>query len=131
MNTFSSKPEGMLLEGEKGTETEKIDVWSEMEDVYFRRANKKALDTGTVIQFERSPEPGTRRMEQYSDGELREVINYRYPAFQKALSEVTSEATAYRVLELAQEMEKSKRIEAAIKAKLAELQAGSQPIKVK
>lgn len=122
INPFTGKPEGLLLFGTKGTDTEMVDVWSEMEDVFFRRANKVAFETGRVIKVTRNTAPPPKTIEQYSDEELKEVLNQRYAAFQKVLSGIKSESVVYRLLDLASDLEKSDRILTALRAKLAELQ---------
>lgn len=122
LDPFSGNPVGLLLEGTKGTDTEVIDVWNEVEDLFFRRSNKKALETGTVIKIKREEKVEPKTIEQYSDDELKEVINQRYAAFQKSLSAITSEAVLYRMQLLAEEMDKSERFIGSIKAKLADVQ---------
>ncbi len=107
INPFTQKPEGILLFGEKGTDTEMIDVWTEMEDVFFRRQNRRAFETGRVIKISRNQKPETKTIEQFSDTEMKDVLNQRYAAFQKTLSAVTSESVVYRMLDLASELEKS------------------------
>jgi hypothetical protein len=129
LDPFSHQPVGMLLEGVKGSPTEIVDIWSEMEEMFFRRTNKKHLDRGMLIKVVRDePKEVKRTLEQYSDEELKEVINMKYLGFQKILSAITSEAVAIRMEQLAQEMEKSEKILNAIRAKVAELQAVPQDL---
>lgn len=123
LNPFTTTPEGMLLSGDPRTaETAMIDVWSEMEDMFFKRMNKKNLDGGFLIKVEKAPEVETHTIEQYSDEELKAVINLKYLKFQEVLESLTSTAVAYRLLELAREMEKSERIIKAIETRLSKLQ---------
>lgn len=123
LSPFNNQPEGLLLKGEKGSETSMVDVWSEMEYVYFKRMNKKHLETGVVIQVQREDVKEEKIIEQYSDKELEDVINMKYISFQKVLSDITSEAVLFRMLDLAKELEKSAKIIGVIEAKIAELQA--------
>jgi len=123
LDPFSGNPVGMLLEGRHGTDTEVIDVWSEVEDLYFKRANKRQLETGAVIKVKREEKVEEKTIEQSSDEELKAVINQRYAAFQKTLSSIASEAVLYRMQDLAEEMDKSERILTSIKAKLADVQS--------
>jgi hypothetical protein len=120
---YTRVPVGMLLEGERGTDTEMIDMWSEAEDLFFKRNNKKALDTGMIIKVTRETKEAPRTIEQFNDDELRAVINVTYLQFQKSLSRITSEAVLFRLLELTTEQDKSEKFSNAIKAKLAEVQA--------
>jgi hypothetical protein len=129
LDPFSHQPVGMLLEGEKGAPTESIDVWSDMEDMFFRRSNKKNLELGMIIKITRSESKEEKRtIEQYSDEELKEVINMKYLGFQKVLSAITSVAVALRLEQLSIDMEKSEKIVTAIRAKVAELQGVPQSL---
>lgn len=124
LNPFNLQAQGLILYGDpKKAETARIDVWTEMEDQFFKRSNRKHLELGTIIRFERVPVEEVKTIEQYSDIELREVLSHKYLPLQKILSEMKSVAVAYRLLEIAKEMEKSDKIIRAIEAKLAELQA--------
>jgi len=123
LDPFSGNPVGMLLHGRRGEPDTIINMWSEVEDLFFKRSNRRELERGTIVKVvlpEQVEEPHT--IEQYSDDELKSVINQRYASFQKVLSSIENEAVVYRMLNLAEEMEKSDRIMQAIKSKLAELQ---------
>lgn len=123
LSPFSNQPEGLLLTGAKDSETSMVDVWSEMEYVFFKRLNKRHLERGILIQIEKQEAKVEKFIEQYSDEELINVINQKYIAFQKVLSGITSEAVLFRMLDLAKELEKSAKIIGVIEAKIAELQA--------
>jgi hypothetical protein len=123
LSPFTNKPEGILLEGEPKEDSRAIiDVWSEMEDLYFKRQNKKHFQEGTIIRVEREPVQELHTIEQYSDNELKEVINYRYITFNKTLNEITTAPVLMRMLDLSREMEKSERIVKAIEARLSAIQ---------
>jgi hypothetical protein len=126
LNPFTNKPEGILLEGEpKEDDKAVIDVWSEMEDLYFKRQNRKHFQEGTIIKVQREEKPEVHTIEQYSDEELKEVINYRYITLNKTLNEITTAPVLMRMLDLAREMEKSERIVKAIEARLSAVQLSS------
>jgi hypothetical protein len=120
---YTRVPVGMLLEGDKGSDTEYVDVWSEAEDLFFKRNNKKALDVGMVIKVTREDKEAPRTIEQYSDEELKKEINVTYVSFLKTLSKVGSEAVLFRMLDLVAELEKSDKFTTAIKSRLSEVQA--------
>jgi hypothetical protein len=127
ISPFSGQPEGLILFGDPTTDAEScyIDVWTEMEDVFFQRKNKEVLATGRVVRTVLNGKKEVAKpIETYSDEELREVLGYKYLSFQKTLSEITSAATVQRLLDLAKEAEKSDKIIATIEAKLSELQVG-------
>lgn len=139
LDPFSHIPQGLLLSGVKGTDTEKVDMWSVQEDLFFRRMNKKHLETGMVIKVPKAkptevPVVEVKKLEQYSDEELRALVDHdskHFIALQKTLANITSEAVAYRMLELAKELEKSEKIIKAIETKLAELQAHTPDLSLK
>lgn len=114
----------VLLEGDpKGKpESAIIDVWSEKEDVLFRKWNKRHLETGTVIPFKRSKKPRERTFEESTDTELLEVINSPFLALQAKLNGTESIAVLYRIKGLAEEAGKSAAIMRAIDARLSEVQ---------
>jgi len=122
LDPFSGNPVGIILEGEKGDEKEYVDVWSEGEDVFFKRTNKLQFDQGYIIPTERPNAPVAKPIEQFSDEELKELLSMKYFAFQKLLGEINSVAVAQRLLDLSREMEKSEKIVSVIEAKVSELQ---------
>lgn len=132
LDPFSHAVQGLLLHGQKGADSAQVDVWSVQEDLFFRRRNKKQFETGMLVKVAQ-PKPtdaplpvAPKKLEQYSDEELRELVDYQskhFMALQKTLANVTSEAVVYRILELAKELEKSDKTITAIETRLAELQA--------
>ena len=57
-NPFNQEPEGLILKGE-GDEAI-VDVWDEMQDLFFKRMNKRHLETGVVVAFVRQDLPEER-----------------------------------------------------------------------
>ncbi len=126
LNPFNNEPEGVILEGEPTrSPTAIIDMWSEVDDLFFRRMNKNHFETGVIIPFERPDVvEDTHIIEQAGDSELRTIINSKFLSLQSSLNQIKTEAVLYRMIMLATEMEKSEKIITAIKARLAEIQAG-------
>jgi len=126
LSPWTGRPEGIMMEGdpEKGDETCFYDSWSAAEDAYFTRINKRLFDLGVIIRENRKEQliPADKKIEQYSDDELKVVVDMKYAALQKVLAETTSGAVINRMLMLAKEMDKSDRIVRALEAKLSELQ---------
>lgn len=124
-NAFEKQPEGLILYGDprKLEETCIVDVFSEEEDFYFRSKNKKHLQTGDVILFERKDEVAERTPEEFSDEELTEVLSKPFFSTQKLLNDTESIALLFRIKSIAQDMDKSDKVIKAIEARIAEVQA--------
>lgn len=127
LDPFSNAPFGTLLVGNPRTPdaTCIVDVWSPMEDAFFRRRNRKHLESGTLIQYERTSDATDIKpefMADASDEKLIELLGKKYLALITDLNKITSEVTIQRLITLARENEKSVKILAAIEARLSELQ---------
>lgn len=125
LNSFSGQPEGRIVSGNPRTELENciIDMWSEMEDVYFKRTNKKHFETGNLIEYKRKEQSEkVKTIKDYSDEELTVLLNSRFLTLQSVISKVDSVAPLFRLLTLAKEMEKSEKIIKFLEGKLSELQ---------
>ena len=125
LDPFDGKADGVILFGVKQLdETGIVDVWSEREDVFFKKMNKTHFETGNIIEFvrEEKQEPEEKTIEAYSDAELKEVINQKWFALQSAINNTKSEAVLYRMKTLAEEMGKSSKIVDALIARLSEVQ---------
>jgi cell fate (sporulation/competence/biofilm development) regulator YmcA (YheA/YmcA/DUF963 family) len=124
IDPFTEQPTGILLYGDprRGDESCFIDMWSERDDLFFRKQNKVHFDSGFIVEVIREvKEVVELPFEQFSDGQLKEVINMKYLALQAKLNKTSSEAVLYRMIDLAQEMEKSTKIIGAIEARLSEV----------
>ena len=123
LNSFSGTPEGMILQGDGPDST--VDVWTEKEDLFFKRMNRKHFEVGNIIPFanmamQEAPKP----IEQYTDEELRGVVNQRFISLQKTLQEIKTEPVLTRLLAVARQEEKSEKIITAITSRLSDVQAG-------
>ena len=123
-DTFENKPIGLIIEGDprRGDETCIVDVWSEEEDYFFRNKNKEQLKSGNVIVYQRKEAVVERSVEEYTDDELKEIINSKFFTLQKVLNNTDSVAVLFRIKNLAQEMEKSDKLVKAIEARISEVQ---------
>ena len=129
LNPFSGKPEGIILKGRDKDENAMVDVWSEKEDVFFKKQNRKQFLGGFIIEHVRPTVEEVSESEKYNtltDDQLVELLSSKFIAMQNALNKMTSPAPVYRMLKLAQDMEKSDKIVAHIKARLSELQASDE-----
>lgn len=129
-DVFTNAPVGMILEGDprKNDQTTLIDVWSEKEDVFFRRMNKRSFDLGVLREHSRpKDEVRERTIEEFSDEELTAIINKPFLALQNALNKTESVAVLYRISTLASELEKSEKVIRAIESRLSEVQDMHNP----
>lgn len=126
-DNFLEGPAELILVGDpkKKEDSTIIDVWTEGEDLYFRRNNRKTLEAGVILPYVRKEkvEPTERPMEQSSDEELKIIINSKFLSLNNKLNKTESVALLFRMLGLAQEMDKSEKITGAIEARISEVQA--------
>ena len=128
LNPFSNQPEGLLLEGDAADQKSVIDVWTEKDDIFFRRMNKVHFDEGAIIEFKKDTNAVPERtIEAFTDEELKGVINQKYLALLATLNKTDKEAVLYRMLTIAQSMEKSEKIIKIIESRLAEVQEMNLP----
>lgn len=122
---FEKKPVGLILQGDprRGDEASIVDIWSQEEDYFFRKSNAKHLEQGNVIVYQRATEQKERTVEEYSDEELKTIINSKFFTLQNVLNNTESIAVLFRIKNLAQELEKSDKLIKAIDARISEVQA--------
>jgi hypothetical protein len=125
MLTGTPTPEGVILEGDprKNEHTSMYDTFSEQEDFFFRKMNKRHFDAGILIEYSRAEEkPRERTIEEFSDDELKALISKPFLAVQATLNKTKSVATLFRIQTLASELEKSEKVMKAIESRLSEVQ---------
>jgi len=119
------KETGLILSGNpraKKNDTAIVDVWSEMEDVFFKRLNRRHFEQGTIIPYTRSTVVEEKTIEQYTDEELKVVLSQKFAALNATISTINELAPINRLLYLAREEEKSEKIVRLIEARLADIQ---------
>jgi len=125
IDPFNENPIGVMLYGDptRGDESCFIDMWNERDDVFFKRKNKVHFDSGYIIEVLRKVKetPVEIPIEQFSDEQLKEVINMKFLALQAKLNKTSNEAVLYRMVDLSKEIGKSDAIVRAIEARLAEV----------
>jgi hypothetical protein len=122
------RPSAVMLFGDPNSHDENciVKVWSEMEDLYFRRMNKKFLSDGTILLYSKPEEVAHERtFEESTDEELSDFLKQKYFNIQNKLSTVTSEAILFRLLSLARSQEKPEKLIKLLELKLSELQLGN------
>lgn len=125
LDPFTGQPSGVMLYGDpkRDDKTCYIDMWTERDDNFFKRANEVHFKAGYILEsrpIEKKEEE--LPIEQYSDDQLKGIINLRYLALQAKLNKIESEPVLYRMIGLAKDMEKSAKISGAIEARLSEVQ---------
>ena len=128
LNPITGEPEGLILYGNpRGKDKDKciVDVWTETEDIFFRRINKRHFEQGHLMPFERKPEeaPKERSQAEYTDSELNEkILSQPFARFQSMINKIELQAVLMRLITLAKEQDKSDRIIKIIEARLSTLQ---------
>lgn len=124
MLTGTPTPEGVVLDGDpkKREPNTMIDVWSEQEDYYFKKMNKRQFELGNITEFIREEAPKEKTIEEFSDEELKAIIEKPFKATEAILNKTNSVAVLYRILTLARELEKSEKFVRHIESRLSEVQ---------
>jgi hypothetical protein len=127
LNPFSGQPEGLILKGDprKNEDACIVDIWNDKEDVYFKRANRRHFETGVMIPYTRKAAIEATEEEiinSMSDEEMSALLDGKFFTLQGKVNKMTAVAPVFRLLQIAQEKEKSQKITDFIKGKLAELQ---------
>jgi hypothetical protein len=121
-NVFTQKPEEVLLAGNPLDTNSMYSVYSEMEDLFFRRNNMRHLKEGTIIAHSVVSDAEEVGVEQSSDEEIRKAVNSKFAVLQNLLRDTESETFINRVLTIAREEEKSDKIIGFIETRLSEIQ---------
>lgn len=125
LNPFSGKPEGLILHGNPAKNQEGcfVEVWTQKEDVFLKRRNPQHFKEGTLQEWTQKPKEKKEKLySEYSDDDIKKIVNSRFLALQSTLNKATSEAFVLRILNMARELEKSEKIVRAIEARLSEIQ---------
>jgi hypothetical protein len=120
-DSFTEKPLGYILEG-MPNETF-VDVWSELEDVFLRRSNKRHFELGYLVEQVRPVPAEVKSPNEVSNEELDKILNSKFLSLQSSVNKFTSVAPLTRLIVMAREQEKSEKILAFLEGKLSELQA--------
>ena len=126
-NSITNTPGAVILEGKDNNSfSATIDTWNPTEDAYFRRMNRRHLETGHLIEFTRPEnfeELDVEFMAGASDEEIQTTFTQPWYTFKKAvLPKINSEAVAIRFLTLAKKAEKSESYIRALETRLSEIQ---------
>lgn len=125
-DSFREEPSSTLLTGDPRRNDESciIDVWSEQEDVFFKRMNRAHLSNGTLLPYQRPVEiEHVRTFEESTDEELTTFLGSKYFTIQNKLNHVNTLPVLFRLVEIARQHDKSEKIIKLIEGRIAEIQS--------
>lgn len=126
LNPFSGEQEGLILVGDPRKEEPStiVEVWSDKEDLFFKRSNRKHFEAGEIVEYAyKEPEMSEElRLNTLSDEELAKILADRFYTLSNYVKKVTVVAPLYTLLRMAEEQEKSEKIINTIKSRIEELQ---------
>jgi len=129
VNPFNGVPEPIILVGNPTTNDSRcfVEVWSQMEEVYFERQNKPLFKEGYVIKLKENVKPKEKgeqekSYEEFTRERIEELVTAPYMKFKKDLNEIESEPVLYRVLTVAEELERPEKTMVNIRQRLTEIQ---------
>lgn len=106
-----------------------IDVWTEKEEVFFRKANKYHFDNGNIIEFDRQALKkqalAAKNFNVLTDEEILNLVSAPFLSLKHALDKTTSIPTVMRILQSAKDNDKTEKIVKAIEQRLTELQTAN------
>lgn len=122
---FTQQPSYAVLTGDPRRKDEHaiVDVWNQKEDAFFRRSNQRHFERGIIIPFTRPENVEVETpIEQFTDDQLKEIVNSKFLALQNRINKITSVAVLFRMITIAEELDKSSKITDAIQARISEIQ---------
>ena len=125
-DNFLNKPVEVILKGNpKNKEKDAIvSVFSDREKAFFERANAILFKKGLVIPYTMPTDVKPEKtIEQATDEELTDIVNSKFLKLQNHLSQIESIPVLFRMISIAEELEKSEKITGAIQKRISELQA--------
>jgi len=130
INPFDGTPENVLLHGnpKKNDSNCFVEVWSQMEEVYFERQNAPLFKGGYLIKVKEGKKPPVKdkdkevSYEGITDEYIEELITAPFMKFKSELNAIDSEAVVYRILSMAEEMERPEKTMQHIRQRLTEIQ---------
>lgn len=127
LDPYTGERVGLILKGDPKTKHNEdciVDVWSQREDAFFHKRNKKHFELGQLIEHTRKevvPEE-SEILSALSDDEMVELLNSPFFKLQATVNKMETIAPIYRLIELAKEQDKSPKILDFLAGKMSELQ---------
>lgn len=129
-DNFLQKPIDVILKGDPRRKDVGciVSVYSTGENAFFKRANLKHLKKGTIREIPVQETPvEVPTIAQASDEELTKVVNSKYMALLAELNKINSIPVLFRMITIAEELDKSEKITGAIQKRISELQSAEYP----
>jgi len=129
LNSFTNNIETILLysppDGQPDADTCFVELWSEEEHIFFKRANRKHLESGAIVLFESKRETEVKKTpNNMPDSELKELVVAPWLKLKKVVESMTSEAALLRVLQFAEEAERPEKTMLFLRERLSLIQSG-------
>lgn len=127
MNSFTQRPEMILLTGEGTTANSVVKLWNEKEVAFFVKANAPTLERGALIEYKSEDIPELV-MEKYADAtdeDLDKILDTKttpWYSLLKIIAEINTEPVLIRLLGKAREQERSEKVISLITERLSSVQ---------
>jgi hypothetical protein len=129
INPFNEAPEYIMLYGDpkKNHPDCFVEVWSQMEEVYFERINDSLFKKGYITKLETNVKPKRKDTQEqdYSkltEADIRELVTAPFMKFKKELNAIDVVGVLYRIQAIAEEMERPAKTMENIQQRITELQ---------
>ena len=130
INPFSGTPENVMLHGEprKNHPDSFVEVWSQMEEVFFERQNAPLFKDGLLTKLKEPKKPEVKGeptevdYSKFDDEAIEALVTAPFMKFKKELNEIDSDVVLYQILEVAEELERPEKTMQHIRQRLAEVQ---------
>lgn len=125
-NSLTGEIEDIIVEGIPGKDDScLVEIWSEKEHVFFKRANRYHLNEGHLIPFNKPRSKEIKRTpNNISDEEIEEVVNKPFMALKALVDRMTTEPALLRVISIAEEAERPEKTMQYLRERLSLIQSG-------
>ena len=130
INPFNDEPEYVTMYGDPKKNHPEcfVEVWSQMEQVYFERQNSPLFKRGYVVKLDTPVKPKRKDTEKATDysklkeADIKELVTAPFMKFKKELNAVDAIGVLYRILAIAEEIERPPKTMEHIQQRITELQ---------
>jgi len=129
LNSFTNQIEDVLLFSPPNGDTEAdscfIELWSDEEHVFFKRANRKHLEEGLIVEYNKPRSTQIKKSaNNLTDEELEKLVVAPFMKLKKTVEKMTTEAALTRVIKVAEEAERPEKTMQFLRERLSVLQSG-------
>lgn len=119
----TKKPQMFYLKGEG--EDSWVQLWSEEEYLFFKRANKIAIKNGRIVEKEYPVEGAEEKSpNEFTDEEIDALVESKFLKLRTAVDKVTSEATMHRFVKAGEAKERPEATMTYLRERLSAVQSG-------